>query len=612
MPIIKDLCRLCATQDEFSKDLLDESNRNVLNLIEDFLRIIICENDTLPTKICLNCEEKMVSLQLFILECNKTQEALSSMLMDLETSELDEKKDDILLTVTDVHIKSEVKDENADYTINTAVPDLLAYQKSEELCDYQSNDISCGDDDDEDAYSDDNITIASLKLLTKKELKKKIPTEEDTRNMKEILRKDNLKIKDLVKLECVFCEEQKMQTWSMLQYHYAKVHHCKPVVYCLCGLEIKSKSVLYKHLSDHKIESRKLRKAENGDSTESGKDSEQYPKQKVSDFVNFTCVDCHKKCSSWYSLKSHCIAAHKTLPVVKCVCGIVLKSKSIMYKHVNDHRNPNMFSCDKCPRITKTLSAMNKHKFKHIPKADRKYPCSSCEKTFKTKETLKSHERSHIPVQERKIFNCEVCNMKFTTRSSVVSHKRVVHDKIKAYVCDLCGYACGTNGELRQHRAIHSDDKPFVCDKCDKTFKTYSNLKTHMDIHEDTSYECFICRRVLNSRRTLRKHLLVHEDKCRHVCSYCNKAFKRRQTLKVHMYTHTGVKPLTCKLCDERFAYASTLRSHRMRCHPELMVPDGRAAYPAANYNHVPVSNNYIKNDMAPANPVAKNEVEAL
>lgn len=59
-----------------------------------------------------------------------------------------------------------------------------------------------------------------------------------------------------------------------------------------------------------------------------------------------------------------------------------------------------------------------------------------------------------------------------------------------------------------------------------------------MDTHEDTSYECYICRRVLNSRRTLRKHLLVHEDKCRHVCSYCNKAFKRRQTLKVNYLTH--------------------------------------------------------------------------
>lgn len=65
---------------------------------------------------------------------------------------------------------------------------------------------------------------------------------------------------------------------------------------------------------------------------------------------------------------------------------------------------------------------------------------------------------------------------RFTTRSSAASHKRVVHDKIKSYVCDLCGYACGTNGELRQHRAIHSDDKPFVCKKCFKPLVTYAIL----------------------------------------------------------------------------------------------------------------------------------------
>ncbi|KOB79375.1 putative zinc finger protein [Operophtera brumata] len=58
-----------------------------------------------------------------------------------------------------------------------------------------------------------------------------------------------------------------------------------------------------------------------------------------------------------------------------------------------------------------------------------------------------------------------------------------------------------------------------------------------MDTHEDTAYECHVCRRVLNSRRTLRKHLLAHEDKCRHICSYCNKAFKIRQTLKDYMKT---------------------------------------------------------------------------
>lgn len=64
-------------------------------------------------------------------------------------------------------------------------------------------------------------------------------------------------------------------------------------------------------------------------------------------------------------------------------------------------------------------------------------------------------------------------------------------------------------------------------------FKTGSNLKAHLDTHDTTSYPCSLCEKVLNSRRTLRKHMLVHEDVCRHVCSFCNKAFKRRQTLKV-------------------------------------------------------------------------------
>lgn len=38
---VKDLCRLCAKKDEFSKDLLDESNRNILKLLQDFIQIIV-------------------------------------------------------------------------------------------------------------------------------------------------------------------------------------------------------------------------------------------------------------------------------------------------------------------------------------------------------------------------------------------------------------------------------------------------------------------------------------------------------------------------------------------------------------------------------------------
>ncbi|XP_047526781.1 zinc finger protein 43-like [Vanessa atalanta] len=595
---IKELCRLCAKKDEFSKDLKDENNKNILKMIQDFMQIPVAEHDDLPTKVCLNCEEKMVTFQLFVLECFKVQETLRKMYLDTCEKYTIKLEEDIGIDFNIPPIKSEVKHElTADDLVSAINNDES--MSGFEAEDYDNDNKNDSDDDDEDMS--DAMTLATLKELKAKKTKRKVLSETEEIELKKILKKSNLNIRDFVKLECSVCEEA-VKTWSGLRVHYAKIHKSKPVLFCVCGFIIRSKSVLYKHVSDHRIESRKLKK--DTEESESDKQNEnKYSSLNVTDFVNFTCSTCQKQCKSWYNLKSHSEREHKITPVVNCICGITLKSKSVLYKHVQDHKNPNVICCDKCPRITKTIAAMNKHKMRHVPKSERKFCCSSCDKIFTSKDSLKSHMRVHIPIEERKIYSCEICELKFTTPSAATSHKRVVHDKIKSYVCDLCGYACGTNGELRQHRAIHSDDKPFVCRKCSKPFKTYSNLKTHMDTHEDTSYACYVCNRVLNSRRTLRKHLLVHEDKCRHVCSYCNKAFKRRQTLKVHMYTHTGDKPLTCKWCDERFSYASTLRSHRLRCHPDKMTVQ------YCSYNtHVTMQEGYLKNDAVPA----KADVEAL
>lgn len=56
-----------------------------------------------------------------------------------------------------------------------------------------------------------------------------------------------------------------------------------------------------------------------------------------------------------------------------------------------------------------------------------------------------------------------------------------------------------------------------------------------MDTHVETRYQCPKCTLTLNTRRTLRMHLLVHKDDKAFQCTTCGKAFKRSKDLKVRI-----------------------------------------------------------------------------
>lgn len=85
-------------------------------------------------------------------------------------------------------------------------------------------------------------------------------------------------------MQCELCGE-KSKTWSGLRIHFLNEHNHEPYVYCLCGFAVKSKSVLYKHVSDHKIESRKLRKNSDETDDEEGKKNLKYDSLNVKDFI---------------------------------------------------------------------------------------------------------------------------------------------------------------------------------------------------------------------------------------------------------------------------------------------------------------------------------------
>lgn len=100
-------------------------------------------------------------------------------------------------------------------------------------------------------------------------------------------------------------------------------------------------------------------------------------------------------------------------------------------------------------------------------------------------------------------------------------------------------------------------------------------MKSHLDTHSDTSYICPECGLKLNTKRTLRQHMLKHSDFKRFKCNICGSEFKRTKTFKEHLIIHSDLRPYSCMWCDKTFKSGANCRKHKKEAHPvELAESD--------------------------------------
>ncbi|KAJ6634092.1 Zinc finger protein, partial [Pseudolycoriella hygida] len=86
-----------------------------------------------------------------------------------------------------------------------------------------------------------------------------------------------------------------------------------------------------------------------------------------------------------------------------------------------------------------------------------------------------------------KVFQCEVCNKKFSCNSHLQIHQRS-HTGEKPFQCDKCESRFATKRSLIRHELRHKGEvpeRPFSCPECGKNFTAKSVLKTHMLIHDN-------------------------------------------------------------------------------------------------------------------------------
>lgn len=94
---------------------------------------------------------------------------------------------------------------------------------------------------------------------------------------------------------------------------------------------------------------------------------------------------------------------------------------------------------------------------KHVATAHPIRPkCGECGEIFQSKVLLTKHKKNHLA--ERPIYACDQCEKTFSTNSNLVTHKRVIHEGLRPFVCEVdgCNETFGYKNCYERHmRNVH-------------------------------------------------------------------------------------------------------------------------------------------------------------
>ena len=178
------------------------------------------------------------------------------------------------------------------------------------------------------------------------------------------------------------------------------------------------------------------------------------------------------------------------------------------------------------------------------------FQCNICKKCVKSEKILKQHMRfqhtndpsvilklKEIAAKKSQSLKCTICEKLFNTRQ-IKNHFRVIHPEIPMGVkCDICNKVFPDVSHLNRHKKmVHEDLRKFQCNICDFKTKLNETLKEHIKKHADRWFDCEDCGYRTKRERDLYKH-----------------------TCKPKMFS--------CEICGAKSASREALRQHRKRKH---------------------------------------------
>ena len=173
---------------------------------------------------------------------------------------------------------------------------------------------------------------------------------------------------------------------------------------------------------------------------------------------------------------------------------------------------------------------------------DKDHKCDICVKKFSTRKSMLSHKRCHTET-----FKCEICDIQYERERSLKRHLDTIHNENPKYVCPHCKKKKGGKSELKKHIRTHDVDNfyKFACPYCQKRCKSEDSVQHHMKYSHTKvkDQECNHCDQKFAYKSNLLSHQSVHATKLVEEfldCHLCGQKLKSVTTLKIHLRMHTG------------------------------------------------------------------------
>ncbi|KAL4712496.1 hypothetical protein ACJJTC_007512 [Scirpophaga incertulas] len=192
-----------------------------------------------------------------------------------------------------------------------------------------------------------------------------------------------------------------------------------------------------------------------------------------------------------------------------------------------------------------------------------------------------------LSITKLKCLTCfEVCNSKalllqhYNTIHTIKSNPENVHNfkilksshKSTIYQCNICCKEYDSKKSVIRHLLLgHTTERPFVCKLCGRTYKTASEIIRHSRAHDGTRFFCKEqCGYSTVYLGALREHERRHnKGEAKYKCEECGKGFQVKTWYDQHQNVHTGLKPFVCDICGVSFHMDRYLTTHRSSVHPQ-------------------------------------------